>query len=86
MPYYSSDIEVYNEKEIMTSSGKTIIPDRLVVFKDLTAVVIDYKTGEPYDKYEVQLAKYSEIIEEMGYRVVKKILVYINTVLQVKEC
>ena len=86
MSYYSSGIEVYNEKEIMTSSGKTIIPDRLIVFKDLTAVVIDYKTGEPYDKHEVQLAKYSEIIEEMGYRVVKKILVYINTVLQVKEC
>ena len=86
LSYYGSDVEVYNEREIMTSSGKTIIPDRLVIFKDLTAVVIDYKTGEPYDKYEKQLAKYSEIIEEMGYRVVKKILVYINTSLQVKEC
>ena len=57
LSYYSSEVEVYNEREIMTSSGKTIIPDRLVVFKDLTAVVIDYKTGEPYDKHEVQLSK-----------------------------
>ena len=70
----------------MTSSGKIIIPDRLVVFKDATAVVIDYKTGDPYDKYEAQLANYSEIIEEMGYKVVKKILVYINASLQVKVC
>jgi len=85
-PYYSSDVEVYNEKEIMTSSGKIIIPDRLVIFNDLTAVVIDYKTGDPYDKYEAQLANYSEIIEEMGYRVIKKILVYINASLQVKVC
>jgi hypothetical protein len=58
----------------------------LVIFKDLTAVVIDYKTGDPYDIYETQLANYSEIIEEMGYRVIKKFLVYINANLQVKEC
>ena len=86
VPYYGSAIEVYNEKEIMTSSGKIIIPDRLVVFKDLTAVVIDYKTGNPYVKYETQLANYSEIIQEMGYTVIKKFLVYINANLQVKEC
>ncbi len=85
-PYYSPNIEVYNEREIMTSSGKIIIPDRLVVFKDSTAVVIDYKTGDSYDKHEAQLAKYSEIIEEMGYKVIKKILVYINASLQVKVC
>ena len=54
-PYFSSDIEVYNEREIMTSSGKIIIPDRFVVFKDSTAVIIDYKTGDSYDKYEAQL-------------------------------
>ena len=85
-PYFSSNAEVYNEKEIMTSSGKIIIPDRLVVFKDLTAVVIDYKTGDSYAKHEAQLANYSEIIEEMGYTVTKRFLVYINADLQVKEC
>ena len=70
----------------MTSTGKIIIPDRLVIFKDLTAVVIDYKTGDIYDKHEAQLANYSQIIEEMGYKVVKKILVYINGGLKVKVC
>jgi len=84
--YFVSNLDVYNEKEIMTSRGKIIIPDRLVLFKDLTAVVIDYKTGDPYDIYETQLANYSEIIEEMGYRVITKFLVYINANLQVKEC
>ena len=85
-PYYGSDAEIYNEREIMTSSGKIIIPDRLVIFKDSTAVVIDYKTGDSYDKHETQLANYSEIIQEMGYKVIKKILVYINVSLQVKSC
>jgi len=83
-PYFSSDLEVYNEREIMTSSGKIIIPDRLVVFKDSTAVIIDYKTGDSYDKYEAQLENYSKIIEEMGYKVTKKIIVYINASLQLK--
>ena len=85
-PYFDSNAEIYNEKEIMTSSGKIIIPDRLVVFEDLTAVVIDYKTGDSYGKHETQLENYSEIIEEMGYTVIKKFLVYINANLQVKEC
>ena len=82
--YFSSDVEVYNEREIMTSSGKIIIPDRLVVFKDSTAVVIDYKTGDSYEKHETQLENYSKIIEEMGYKVTKKILVYINSNLRIK--
>jgi RecB family exonuclease len=56
----------------------------LVVFKDSTAVIIDYKTGDSYDKYEAQLENYSKIIEEMGYKVTKKIIVYINASLQVK--
>ena len=86
VPYFSSEVEVYNEKEIMDSSGNIIIPDRLVVFKDSTAVIIDYKTGTPYQKHETQLEKYSKIIEEMGYKVTKKILVYINASLQVKVC
>jgi hypothetical protein len=85
-PYYCSDVEVYNEREIMTASGTIIIPDRLVLFKDLTAVIIDYKTGDHYDKYEAQLATYSEIVQEMGYKVSKKILVYINSSLRIKAC
>ena len=84
--YFSSGLDVYNEREIMTSTGKIIIPDRLVVFKDSTAVIIDYKTGDSYDKHEAQLENYSKIIEKMGFKVTKKILVYINASLQVKEC
>ena len=81
--YFSSEVEVYNERENMTSGGTIIIPDRLVVSKDSTAVIIDYKTGDPHEKNIAQLENYSDVIEEMGYRVSKKILVYINDVLQV---
>ena len=84
--YYSSDVTIFNEKEIITSGGKIIIPDRLVVFEDQTSVIIDYKTGVFNDKHKLQLMNYAEIIEEMGYKVMKKLLVYTNPTLQIKEC
>jgi ATP-dependent exoDNAse (exonuclease V) beta subunit len=85
-PYYSSDVTVFNEKEIITSSGKIIIPDRFVVFEDQTSVILDYKTGVYDDKHKLQLINYAEVIEDMGFKVKKKLLVYTNSTLQVKEC
>ena len=84
--YYSSEVTVFNEREIMNCSGKIIIPDRLIVYEDLTAIIIDYKTGDFYDKHELQIKNYAQTIEEMGYNVIKKILVYTGANLQVKEC
>jgi hypothetical protein len=84
--YYSSEVTVFNEREIMNCSGKIIIPDRLIVYEDLTAIIIDYKTGDFHDKHELQIKNYAQIIEEMGYNVIKKILVYTGAHLQVKEC
>ena len=84
--YYSSEVTVFNEREIMTESGKIIIPDRLAVFQDQTAVIIDYKTGDFYDKHKLQLLNYAAIIEEMGYKVSKKLLVYTEASLQIHEC
>ncbi len=84
--YYGSEVTVFNEREIMTKSGKIIIPDRLVILKDKTAVIIDYKTGDFYDKHKLQLLNYAAIIEEMGYKVSKKLLVYTEASLQIHEC
>ncbi len=84
--YYGSEVTVFNEREIMTKSGQIIIPDRLVIFKDKTAVIIDYKTGDFYDKHKLQLLNYAAIIEEMGYKVSKKLLVYTEVSLQIHEC
>ena len=84
--YYSSEVTVFNEREIITACGKIIIPDRLVVFDDQTAAIIDYKTGGFDDKHKLQLLNYSEIIEEMGYKVIKKLLICTDVALKIKEC
>ena len=83
-PYYSGDFEVYNEREIISTTGEIIIPDRLIIKKDNSAIIIDYKTGEPNDGYINQLEDYAATISAMGHPVEKKILIYIYPKLDVQ--
>ena len=82
--YYSGDFEVYNEREIISTTGEIIIPDRLIIKKDNSAIIIDYKTGETNDGYINQLEAYAATINAMGYQVEKKILIYIYPKLDVQ--
>ena len=41
-------------------------------------VIIDYKTGKENDSHKNQLNKYKSVIEEMNFKVAKKILIYVN--------
>lgn len=83
-PYYSGDFEVYNEREIISTTGEIIIPDRLIIKKDNSAIIIDYKTGEANDGYINQLEDYAATINAMGHTVEKKILIYIYPKLDVQ--
>ena len=82
--YFDTDYEVFNERPILTRSGAVLIPDRLV-FKGNEVVVIDYKTGDYDVKHEEQLERYSDALVAMQYRVLKKILVYLNDTITLKE-
>ncbi len=75
--YFSKNVNVLNEREIVTDERLIIIPDRLV-FKDNDVVIIDYKTGKPEKKHELQIDKYAFVLEKMFYTVSKKLLVYLN--------
>jgi ATP-dependent exoDNAse (exonuclease V) beta subunit len=70
--------EVLNEQTIIQKEGKTIKPDRMVLSKDKGVFLLDYKTGTHSPKYQIQLETYQNAIELMGYKVVKKSLVYIG--------
>lgn len=83
--FYLPNLTVYNEKDIITSGGLILRPDRIVVNDKREAVIIDYKTGAESPKHQNQIAKYQVILEEMGFYVVKRILVYINEDIQIKE-
>lgn len=80
--YFDASKEVYNERAIMCFGQKNSIPDRVLV-DGKRAYVLDYKTGKPNDSHKVQVEGYGALLEEMGYEVVKKALLYTGDVLKV---
>jgi len=83
--YYSHDVLIYNERDIISSNGSIIRPDRLIIDTTNQATIIDYKTGVFDKKHFQQLITYADTIETMNIKVVKKILVYINNDIIIKE-
>ncbi|MFV5690588.1 UvrD-helicase domain-containing protein [Flavobacterium sp. LT1R49] len=76
--YFAEGNEILNEQTIIQKEGKTVKPDRMVLTKDKEVLLLDYKTGTHNVKYQQQLENYQDAIEKMGYKVVKKALVYIG--------
>ncbi len=67
---------VYNENNLLTTTGKIQRPDRLMI-NGKKATVIDYKFGQEHPKiYQEQLRNYMLILEQMGYSV-EAYLVYV---------
>ncbi|MFV8341384.1 UvrD-helicase domain-containing protein [Flavobacterium sp. XS2P39] len=76
--YFAEGNEILNEQTIIQKEGKTVKPDRMVLTKNKEVLLLDYKTGTHNVKYQQQLEDYQDAIEKMGYKVVKKALIYIG--------
>ena len=81
--HFAEGNKVLNEKTIIQKEGGAIKPDRMVINKDKEVFLLDYKTGLPNPKYHRQLGNYQNAIEKMGFKVVKKALVYIGVEIDV---
>jgi len=75
--YFKKGLEIKNEAEILLPDGKSYRPDRLV-FDDEKLTIIDYKTGSQKESDIKQINKYWNILVDMGYEKIKKVLIYIN--------
>lgn len=76
--YFSKGVKVLNEQTIIHKGGNLVKPDRMVVNSNNDIYLLDYKTGSHLAKHQDQLENYQKVIEEMGYKVAKKTLVYIG--------
>ena len=76
--FFEEGNEVLNEQTIIQKEGKTIKPDRMVLKKNNEVLLLDYKTGTHQVQYQRQLENYQSAIELMGYKVLKKALIYIG--------
>lgn len=81
-PYYTPDYTIYTEREIYSRSGEAIRPDRVAI-RNNTAVIIDYKTGAFNSGYKMQLQTYAGVVAEMGIKVEKSLLVFVNDTIEV---
>lgn len=80
--FFAKENKVFNERSILKPNAKTMVPDRVVI-QGKNACLLDYKTGKHQDKYAKQLEQYEKVLEEMGYNVQKKTLLYIGKNLEV---
>ncbi|MGJ8591580.1 MAG: UvrD-helicase domain-containing protein [Aquaticitalea sp.] len=83
--YYIDGLIIYNERDIITKQGEVLRPDRIIINENKEVVIIDYKTGSEKQFHLQQLNSYQSILEEMDFKITKKILIYINEDIQVKE-
>lgn len=76
--YFSKGVKVLNEQTIIHKGGNLVKPDRMVLNSNNDIYLLDYKTGSHLAKHQDQLENYQKVIEQMGYKVAKKALVYIG--------
>ncbi len=69
---------ILNESTLIDEKGEMHRPDRVVI-ADSRVIIIDYKFGEHYKKYEGQLGRYAAMWRRMGYNDVSAYLWYVHT-------
>lgn len=77
MRFFSPENTCKNECSLIWK-GEVLRPDR-VVFTPTETWVIDFKTGAPKLDHQIQVLRYCEAIQSMGYPMVKGYLMYIGT-------
>lgn len=77
--FFDEKWEVINEKDIMISeNGESHIsrPDRILKSEE-GYIIVDFKTGEPKEKDELQVQGYKNILQRLGKKVLKTQIIYL---------
>ncbi len=77
-PWFDGSGTVLNERSIIGVKTGLLRPDRVVLYPDGSAVVVDYKFGQEQEKYKYQILRYARLLEQMGYKPVRAYLWYLS--------
>jgi ATP-dependent exoDNAse (exonuclease V) beta subunit len=83
--YFSEDVIVYTEREIVDVDNQILIPDRLVFTDKNQVVIIDYKTGDRSNEHDQQVIRYERVLKSIKFKVIKKMLIYVHQEIGVFE-
>jgi ATP-dependent exoDNAse (exonuclease V) beta subunit len=83
-PFFLPDKKIRIEAEILRENGHVYRPDRVII-RENEAVVLDFKTGKPKEDQEQQIRLYGKLLNELGYTIVSKYLVFIEPDIKVVE-
>ncbi|MBS0011206.1 MAG: UvrD-helicase domain-containing protein [Bacteroidales bacterium] len=75
--WFTEDVTVINEKDILVPGGKIRRPDR-IIFKENRVIVIDFKFGNPEPEHKKQLEEYRLLLKQMGYENLEAYLWYVE--------
>ncbi|MDZ7738765.1 MAG: UvrD-helicase domain-containing protein [Bacteroidales bacterium] len=75
--WFSEDVKVRNEKDILVPGGKMRRPDRIIFKKD-KIIIVDFKFGNEQPGHKLQVYEYKKILGDMGYDSIEAFLWYID--------
>ena len=75
--FFNKAHHIYNERDILYQ-GDVLRPDRVETDATKKAYLLDYKTGAPNDTHKNQISGYAIALADMGFKVEKKVIVYLN--------
>lgn len=76
--FFDTTKRIVSERAILLPDGKEYIPDRIVFSSDKNCKLLDFKTGQEKSQHQTQIGNYADILEQMGYTVTDKFIVYVN--------
>ena len=82
--FFMPDNHIKTEAEILREDGHVYRPDRVIINEN-EITVLDFKTGKPKKEQEKQISLYGKLLNEMGYKKVKKYLVFVEPDVNVVE-
>jgi len=82
--YFSDNLIVKNETEIILENGDLVRPDRVVIGGD-QITIIDYKTGEEKEKDHQQVRDYKSSFLALGYQNISCKLVYLKDTIRIVD-